>query len=91
MRAWSPPLDREAKRDATGVAEARATLRTAYDLIEARLEDVPHPGGAAFTSPTARPAPRCFTRRRPAVRGDASQDRGLFRRADRAARPSRGS
>jgi len=60
QRVVADLLRPEAKRDATGVAEARATLRTAYDLIEARLADVPHPGGAAFTLADCAAAPALF-------------------------------
>lgn len=60
QRVVADRLGPETARDATGVEEARATLRTAYDLIEARLADVPHPGGAAFTIADCAAAPALF-------------------------------
>jgi glutathione S-transferase len=60
QRVVADLLRPEAARDPTGVEEARATIRTAYDLLEARLAEVPHPGGAAFTIADCAAAPALF-------------------------------
>lgn len=60
QRVVADKLRPENARDAHGVEEARATLRTAYDLIEARLRATPHPGGAAFTIADCAAAPALF-------------------------------
>jgi glutathione S-transferase len=50
----------EAAHDPTGVEKAKATMRTAFDLIERRLAEVPHPGGAGFTIADCAAAPALF-------------------------------
>ncbi|MBN9598727.1 MAG: glutathione S-transferase family protein [Afipia sp.] len=49
QRVVADTLRPEGKRDAQTVEEARATLRTAFDLVEKRLGEMPHPGGATFS------------------------------------------
>jgi glutathione S-transferase len=60
QRVVADLLRPEATRDPTGIEEARTTIRTAYDLIEARLAEVPHPGGPAFTIADCAAAPALF-------------------------------
>jgi glutathione S-transferase len=60
QRVVADVLRPEDKRDAQNVEEARATLRTALDLVEKRLGDVPHPGGATFNIADCAAAPALF-------------------------------
>lgn len=50
----------EAERDAKGVAEARASLRSAYDLIERRMADHTWAAGDEFTVADCAAAPGLF-------------------------------
>lgn len=60
QRIVADVLRPEDKRDALTVEEARATMRTAFDLVERRLGDVPHPGGATFSIADCAAAPPLF-------------------------------
>lgn len=60
QRVVADALRPEGNRDALTVEEARATIRTAFDLVEKRLGDVPHPGGATFTIADCAAAPALF-------------------------------
>jgi glutathione S-transferase len=50
----------EGAHDPTGVEKVRATMHTAFDLIEKRLAEAPHPGGASFTIADCAAAPALF-------------------------------
>lgn len=60
QRVVADALRPEGKRDAQTVEESRATLRTAFDLVEKRLGETPHPGGAAFNIADCAAAPALF-------------------------------
>ncbi len=50
----------DAERDARGVAEAKATLRTSYDMIERRIQDRTWASGESFSIADCAAAPALF-------------------------------
>lgn len=53
-------LRRDGEHDPAGVADAMATLKTAYDMIERQVADKPWATGAAFTMADCAAAPALF-------------------------------